>query len=153
MAAVRHPGCQVLQVQLLLLRHRLGVLERRHGRLAVAVAPRVRALGVEVVQPSIQVRLQLLQAGVELLAERDGVELVHQRLVEALADAVGLRALHTRAGVVDVLHRQVELVLVALPRAAVLRAPNGQDPEQAHVLLLEERDDPVVLELGGHQRV
>ena len=43
--------------------------------------------------PTIQVGLQLVDRTIHLLAEGDAVELVEHRLVEALADAVGLRVL------------------------------------------------------------
>ena len=48
--------------------------------------------------------------------------------MEALADAVGLRALGLGAGVVDVLDGEIELVFVALGVAAVLGAAIGQHP-------------------------
>jgi len=60
--------------------------------------------------------------------EGDPVKLVEHGLVEALDDGVGLRALGLGAGVIDVLHRQVQLVLVALGYAAVLGAAVGQHP-------------------------
>ena len=43
--------------------------------------------------PGIQIGLQLVDRTIHLLAEGDTVELVEHRFVEALADAVGLRAL------------------------------------------------------------
>jgi hypothetical protein len=46
--------------------------------------------------------------------------------MKPLDDAVGLRALGLGAGVVDVLHRQIELVFVALGVTAILRAPIGE---------------------------
>jgi hypothetical protein len=55
-------------------------------------------------------------------AERDAVELVQHGFMEAFADAVGLRALGFGAGVIDVLDREIELVLVPLRIAAVLTA-------------------------------
>jgi hypothetical protein len=48
--------------------------------------------------------------------------------MEALADAVGLRALGLGAGVIDILDRQVEFVFVALA-AAELGAAVGQHPK------------------------
>src|SRR6266851_3094441 len=51
------------------------------------------------------------------LAERQAVELVQDGAMEALADAVGLRAFRLGAGVVDVLDREVELVFVAVAAA------------------------------------
>ena len=44
---------------------------------------------IVVFQPFVQIGLQLIEATIELLAERDLVELLQDRLVEALADTVG----------------------------------------------------------------
>ncbi len=51
----------------------------------------MRALVVIVVQPFIQIDLKRIDAVIELLAEGDLVELLQDRLVEPLSDAVGLR--------------------------------------------------------------
>ena len=69
---------------------------------------------IVLLHPFIEVGLQLLDAPVDLLAEGDAVELVEQRPVEALADPVRLRASCPGPGVVDVLDRQVEFVLVPI---------------------------------------
>ena len=45
-----------------------------------------------VLNPLIQIGLQFVDRTIHLLAEGDMVELLQDRLVEALADAVGLRA-------------------------------------------------------------
>ena len=71
--------------------------------------------------------------------------------MEALADAVGLRAPGLGAGVVDVLDRQVELVFVAFA-AAELCAAIGQHPTQSDGVLVVERHHPVVEDLGGGDR-
>ena len=52
--------------------------------------------------------------------EGEPVELVEHGPMKALDDAVGLRAFDLGAGVIDVLHRQVEPVLVPLGGAGVL---------------------------------
>jgi hypothetical protein len=57
---------------------------------------------------------------------------------QALADTVGLRALGLGAGVVDVLDRQVELLLVALA-AAELGAAIGQHARPSDAMLVVER--------------
>ena len=44
--------------------------------------------------------------------------------------------------VVDVLHRQIELVSVVLGLAAVLGAPIGEDALQPDALLVEEGEPP-----------
>ncbi len=48
----------------------------------------------------------------------------------------GLRRLGACAGVVDVLHRQIELVLVRFPVAAVFGAPIGEHAQQRHIMFL-----------------
>jgi hypothetical protein len=68
--------------------------------------------------PGIEVNLQLLEAGVDAFAERHLIELLQDGFVEALADAVGLRASRLGAAVVDVLDGQIELVFMRLGGAA-----------------------------------
>ncbi len=63
-------------------------LERRSGATHFAL---MSALVVVVEQPFIEIGLQCIDAVIEFLAERDLVELLQHCLVEALADAVGLR--------------------------------------------------------------
>ena len=46
--------------------------------------------------------------------------------MEPFADVVGLRALGLGARVVDVLHRQIEFILVPFGIAALFAAPVGQ---------------------------
>jgi hypothetical protein len=49
----------------------------------------------------LAIGLQLLDPAVELLAERHAEELIQQRLVEALADPIGLRASSLGERVID----------------------------------------------------
>src|SRR6266700_1593522 len=78
--------------------------------------------------PQIKIGLELVDRTIHLFAESDAVELVEHGLVEALADAVGLRALGLGPHMVDVLDGKIELVLVMLWIAAIFRAPIGQHP-------------------------
>ena len=87
------------------------------------------SLLVVVDEPQVEIGLQLLDRLVDLLAEGDPVEFVEDGAMEALANAIGLRAFGLGAAVVDVLDRQIELVLVALG-AAKLGAAIGQDTER-----------------------
>src|SRR5579884_2287764 len=103
-------------------------------------------------EPGVKVGLQIVDCAIELLAEGHPIELVERGRVEALADAVGLRALRLGAGMVDVLHRQVELVLVMLGPAAILRAAIGQHTTQRNPVLVVERQHPVVEEIGRRDR-
>ena len=75
-------------------------------------------------KPGIEIGLQLVDAAVDLFAERNPIELVQDSAMEALADAVGLRAFGLGAAVIDVLDGEVELVFMALS-AAELGAPIG----------------------------
>jgi len=71
-----------------------------HWRLAVAPAPLMWSLFVIPGDPGIEVSLQLLDADVDAFAERHLIELLQDGFVEALADAVGLRASRLGAAVV-----------------------------------------------------
>ena len=51
--------------------------------------------------PVVNIELQLFNARVELAPERAGVKLVLNRLMETLADAVGLRALGFGSRMID----------------------------------------------------
>ena len=81
---------------------------------------------VVILQPEIEVGLQLLKRRVERLAESRRVELILQGLVEALTDAVGLRMAGLRAAVIDILDGQVQLIFVMFARPAVFAAAIGQ---------------------------
>ena len=61
-------------------------------------------------QPGIQVDLQLFQGLVQFLSEEQAVALVLQGFMEPFADAVGLGVVGLGPVDVDVLHRQVVLV-------------------------------------------
>lgn len=74
----------------------------------------MRALFVVVGDPFIQVGLQLFDAAIDLTPERDLVELLQNRFVEALADAVGLRMPDLGLRVLDVVQRQIELIIMRL---------------------------------------
>src|SRR5438309_7308167 len=118
-----------------LLCERERVKKGLHRGLAEAPAAVMRPLLVVVDEPGIEIGLQFLDRAIDLFAERHPIELVEQRAMEALADAVGLWALGLGAAVIDVLDRQVELVLVAFPAAelgAGNRSPFGTAGCRAH---------------------
>jgi len=89
----------------------------------------VWSLSVVLIEPLVKVDLKLTEDSIDLLPERHMIELVEYRLLEPLADAVGLRALHLGLGVVDVVKGQIELVLVPLEVAAELTPAVGEDPQ------------------------
>ena len=76
--------------------------------------------------PGIQIGLQFVDSTIHLLAERDTVELIEHRFVEAFADPVRLRALGLGARVVHILDREIELVFMPLRVAVILAAAVGQ---------------------------
>ena len=102
-------------------------------------------------QPSIEIGLQLVERVIDLFAERDPVELIEHSAMEALADAVGLRAFGLGAAVIDVFDREVELVVVAFATAE-FGAAIGQHPRQPKAVLVIERQHPIVEDLGRGNR-
>jgi hypothetical protein len=81
---------------------------------------------IVLVDPQIEMGLQLVDRTIHLFAERDTIELVEHGFVEALADAVGLRALGLGARVIDVLDRKLKLVFASLRVATILAAAVAQ---------------------------
>src|SRR3569832_2281041 len=69
----------------------------------------MRPLMVVRVDPRVKIDLQLFHRRVDLLSERDLVELVQDRLMEALADPIGMRRLGFGARMVDVVDGQIQL--------------------------------------------
>src|SRR3954451_6396960 len=106
-----------------LLRDRHCIKEGLHRRFSEAPASLMWPRFIVLADPQIDVGLQLVNRTIHLFAERDAVELVEHGLVEALADAVGLRTLCLGPRMVDVLDGKVEFVLMMLRIAAIFRAP------------------------------
>src|SRR5215471_19722710 len=102
--------------------------------------------------PGIKIGLQLGNGAVELLAEGNAVELVQQRLVETLANAIRLRAPRLRSRVIDVLDGQIELVLVVVRLAAELRSSVSEHATDGNFVFVEERHHPIVHQVGGSER-
>lgn len=82
--------------------------ERLHRRLSVAVLSGVCALGIVSFHPSIHVRREFFNRVIQLAPEGTRVEVVLDRLMGALADAIRLRALGLRTRMLDALQIQVE---------------------------------------------
>src|SRR5271166_253567 len=112
----------------------------------------MRPLLVVAIDPEIEIVLQVRDRGIELLAEGDAVELIEDGLVEALSDAIRLRALRLGPRMVDVLDGEIKLVFVMLGIAAIFRAAIGQHPRKHHFFFVEERHDPVIQEIGRRDR-
>ena len=123
-----------------------------HRHLAKTIAALVRPRLIILRHPDIEILLQFADRRIDLLAEGDAVELVEHGLVKPLDDAIGLRALGLGAAMVDVLDGKIELIFVMLWIAAIFRAPIGKNTLQHDAVLLVEGQDPVVQEIGGHDR-
>ena len=65
----------------------------------------MRALAIVIVDPLVEIALQRFQILINLLAERNAVELVVNGLVEAFADAVRLWRFRFGLRVIDVVDR------------------------------------------------
>jgi len=113
----------------------------------------VRACPIVLGQPVIQIRLQFLQTGVKLLAKGRGVELFLNGALEAFADAVGLGMPGFGAAVIDVLHRQVQLVFAVFALTAVLGAAIGEHTQKRDLVLFEKGQHAVVEQIGRDQGV
>src|SRR6516225_2425737 len=87
-----------------------------------------------------------------LFAERNTIEFVERGLVEAFTDAVRLRALGLGARVIDVLDREIQLVLVPFGVAAELAAAVSQHAQELDIVLLEQRQHTVIEKIGGRDR-
>src|ERR1700731_3471989 len=129
-------------------RNRTGVKESLHRRLAKTPAPLMWPFLVVAPDPFIKIGLQGLDRSVELLAERDTIELVEDGLVKALDNAIRLWALRLGPRMVNVFHREIKLVVVMLGIAAIFRAAVGQHTAEPHLLFVEERQDAIVQEIG-----
>ena len=67
----------------------------------------MRTLAVVVIDPVVQIPLQLVNGSVDLAPERHLVELLQDRFVESLTDAIGLRVTHLGLGVLNVVDCQI----------------------------------------------
>src|ERR1700746_3940024 len=92
-----------------LLRYRHRIQEGLHRSFSEAPSSLMGTRLIIFRDPRIQIGLQLVDRTIHLLAEGDTIELVEHGFVEALADAVGLRALGLGARGIDVLDCKIEL--------------------------------------------
>ena len=80
----------------------LGSLEGlKRGSSATTLAG-MGSLPVILLKPVIDIGLKLVEGRIDFLAKSDGIKLLTNGLVEALGDAIGLRAARFGLGMVDV---------------------------------------------------
>ena len=97
---------------------------------------------IVLVDPQIEIGLQLVDRTIHFFAERDTIELIEHGFVEALTDAVDLRALGLGARVINVLDRKIEFVFVSFGGCRNTRCRDRS--ARAAVVLLEQWQHPVV---------
>ena len=84
-----------------------------------------------------------------LAPECNLIELLQDGLVEALADAVGLRVAHLGLRMLNVIQSQIQLIVMRFRLATILRASISQNSDYAHHLFGKERQHPVIQEIGS----
>ena len=83
-----------------------------HQCSAAAHLALMRPFIVVVGDPVVQVDLQFFDAAIDFSTECNLVELLQDRIVEALADAIGLRVPDLGLRVLDVVRGKVELIVM-----------------------------------------
>lgn len=74
----------------------------------------MRAVLIVFLHPCLKINLYLLQCSIDVLQKCDSIEFIEHGFLEALADPVGLGMSCLGSSMVDVLHGQVEFILMAL---------------------------------------
>ena len=108
----------------------------------------MRPLTIVVTDPGIQIPLNLVDGSVYFAPECDLVELLQNSFVEALADTVGLRVVGLGLGVLNIVDRQIQLIVMTFGFAAILSATIGQNTQHPHTLLGHERQHAIIEQIG-----
>lgn len=77
-------------VQLLFLPKRFAIKQRFHRRPAATHFSLMGSFSVVVINPYIQIFLEVVDISIELSPKRDLIKLLQNRLVESFADTIGL---------------------------------------------------------------
>lgn len=107
---------------------------------------------IVVLKPSVQIGLQAIDIHIERFAKRHLIKLLQDGFVEALANAVGLRRPGLGFSMLDVVDRQVQLIVVALGLAAIFRTAIGEYAQQRQSLGLQEGQYPVIEQIRRGDR-
>src|SRR4029453_9121294 len=95
-------------------------------------------------EPPFQIGLEVHQACVNLLPNRNSIELSEHGLMQPFDYTIGLRTLDLGPGMVDVFHGYIQLILVRVGTTTIFSSPIGQDPAQRHFMGSKEGDDLVI---------
>ena len=107
---------------------------------------------VVIKQPFVQIFLEFIQVAIELFAERDLIELLQNGLVETFTNPVGLRMPGLGFGVVDVVDRQIQLIIMLFDLTAIFGAPIRQDTQHGQSVGLIERQHFVIQHIRCRDR-
>lgn len=110
------------------------------------------ALIIVMIDPGVQVGLPLIEGCVDHLSEGYLIELLFDRSVEPLADAVGLGTVGLGPRMVDIINGQVQLIIVPLRPATELGAAVGQYAQQIDPFRLQQRQYPIVEQISRRDR-
>lgn len=113
----------------------------------------MRTFRIVMPHPFVNISLKFLDSLIQLLSECNLIKLVENSFVKPLADTVRLRRTRLCFGVVNIFDRQVKLILVMLPIAAVFRAAIGQDTKQANVFGFKKRQHFIIEDIRCDERV
>src|SRR5687767_3443495 len=105
----------------------LGIQKGLYRCLSEAVLSGMRPLLIVLLQPVIDVGLQILDRTIQPLTKGHAIELILHRAMKSFTDTVGLGRVSLGSGMIDILHRKVELVFVMFAVAAILGSTIGQD--------------------------
>ena len=99
------------------------------------------------VYPLIKINLQLGSGTVDFLSECDLIKLLQYGLVKALADAIGLRMLHSGFGVINVIDGEEQLEVVLVSPATIFRASVSEDSQHRQIVVLMVRQNLVIQQI------
>jgi len=108
----------------------------------------MRSLVVVEKQPLVKIYLNFFNFSVDFLAKGHLIKPLGNGLMESFANAVCLWRTSFRFIVFDIVERQKELIIVTHRITAVLCASIRQDPHHWKNLLLQERQDTIIEQIG-----
>lgn len=103
-------------------------------------------------KPFIKIRLQCVEIAIQLFTERDLIKLIQYRFMEPLADAIGLGRHRFGFRMVNVIYRQIKLVIMLFHFATELRPSISQYSQHWQALRLIERQDSIIQQVSRSNR-
>ena len=92
-----------------------------HGCFSETVLPGMCSFRVVKIHPRIKIGLQLFDRCIDFLSECDSIELILHSSVKSLTDTIYLWDFRLNPRMINVLHSQIQFILVIFPVSAVFR--------------------------------